>query len=68
MPRGVIVRMDFNEIIKADREGTLPNYSLTDLKEMRKICAGHLQNKHDFMVHPCESVEKEIRRKEAAEA
>jgi hypothetical protein len=57
--------MDFNEIIKADSEGTLPKYSLADLMEMRKICAVHILNKNQFMVHPCESVEREIRRKES---
>jgi len=56
--------MDFNDIIKADREGRLSDYSITDLQEMQKICAVHLQNRNEFMVHPCASVEREILRKE----
>ncbi len=56
--------MDFNDIIRADREGKLSDYSIADLREMQKICAVHLQNKNTFMVHPCESVERELLRKE----
>lgn len=59
--------VDFNDIIKADRDGTLADYSLPELKEMRRICTLHLQKQDDFMIHPCASVESEIRRKEDAE-
>ena len=60
--------MDHNDILAADREGRLPDFSLADLREMRKICARHLQNQNSFMVQPCASVEREILRKEAQEA
>jgi hypothetical protein len=60
--------MDHNDIIAADRDGTLPNYSLSELKEMRVICARHLQSGNQIMIRPCESVEREIVRKETAES
>jgi hypothetical protein len=60
--------MDFNDILKADRDGTLTDYSLSDLKEMRKICAVHLQNRSAFMVDPCKSVERAILQKEREES
>jgi hypothetical protein len=60
--------MDINDILKAEREGKLSDYSVTALQEMRRICTFHIQKNDSFAFGVIKSVDEEIRRKEAYKA
>jgi len=61
--------MEFNDIRKAEREGRLADYSLHDLRDMSRTCAKWLQSgDYQHHAHTKDSVDKEIQRKEMAEA
>ncbi len=56
--------MTSNDILKAEREGKLGDYSLEQLREMRRVCAHSIQSGNKSTLHAKESVDKEIHRKE----
>jgi hypothetical protein len=61
--------MNFNDIRQAEREGKLSDYDLPALRDMSRTCAHWLQSENNQIhTHTKDSVDKEIHRKEMAEA